>query len=104
MVRKTQQKIRDVGRWNESLGLRGDLLLWVVVRIFFNPTMRSAFVTSNIIAHFSVTIFIFHFERYDFAVYGLLAPEIGRAFFPDASAQLQLVNSFGVYLAAFLMR
>ena len=45
-----------------------------------------------------------HFNRYDFAVYGLLAPEIGAAFFPDSSAKLQLINSFGVYLAAFLMR
>ena len=42
--------------------------------------------------------------RYDFAVYGLLAPEIGAAFFPQSSTQLQLINSFGVYLAAFLMR
>jgi MHS family proline/betaine transporter-like MFS transporter len=42
--------------------------------------------------------------RYDFAVYGLLAPEIGAAFFPTASRELQLINSFGVYLAAFLMR
>jgi MHS family proline/betaine transporter-like MFS transporter len=42
--------------------------------------------------------------RYDFAVYGLLAPEIGAAFFPSSSKQLQLINSFGVYLAAFLMR
>ena len=42
--------------------------------------------------------------RYDFAVYGLLAPEIGKTFFPDSSPELQLINSFGVYLAAFLMR
>lgn len=42
--------------------------------------------------------------RYDFAVYGLLAPEIGHSFFPKSSAELQLINSFGVYLAAFLMR
>jgi MFS family permease len=42
--------------------------------------------------------------RYDFAVYGLLAPEIGASFFPSASKELQLINSFGVYLAAFLMR
>jgi len=42
--------------------------------------------------------------RYDFAVYGLLAPEIGSAFFPQSSRELQLINSFGVYLAAFLMR
>lgn len=44
------------------------------------------------------------YEWYDFAVYGLLAPEIGSAFFPKASRELQLINSFGVYLAAFLMR
>lgn len=37
-------------------------------------------------------------------MYGLLAPEIGSAFFPKASKKLQLINSFGVYLAAFLMR
>ena len=43
-------------------------------------------------------------NRYDFAVYGLLAPEIGSAFFPNSSKRLQLINSFGVYLAAFLMR
>jgi MHS family proline/betaine transporter-like MFS transporter len=44
------------------------------------------------------------FCRYDFAVYGLLAPEIGHSFFPKSSSELQLINSFGVYLAAFLMR
>jgi len=44
------------------------------------------------------------YEWYDFAVYGLLASEIGAAFFPDSSKELQLINSFGVYLAAFLMR
>lgn len=42
--------------------------------------------------------------RYDFAVYGLLAPEIGGAFFPKSSKEAQLISSFGVYLAAFLMR
>lgn len=44
------------------------------------------------------------FEWYDFAVYGLLAPEIGHNFFPNSSRELQLINSFGVYLAAFIMR
>jgi len=44
------------------------------------------------------------YEWYDFAVYGLLAPEIGSSFFPEASRELQLINSFGVYSAAFLMR
>lgn len=37
-------------------------------------------------------------------MYGLLSPEIGAAFFPQSSKQLQLINSFGVYLAAFIMR
>mmetsp|Transcript_3843 Transcript_3843/g.10942 ORF Transcript_3843/g.10942 Transcript_3843/m.10942 type:complete len:616 (-) Transcript_3843:752-2599(-) len=44
------------------------------------------------------------YEWYDFAVYGLLASEIGACFFPQSSKELQLVNSFGVYLAAFVMR
>ncbi|KAL3934396.1 MAG: hypothetical protein SGARI_003399 [Bacillariaceae sp.] len=44
------------------------------------------------------------YEWYDFAVYGLLAAEIGHTFFPQSSKELQLVNSFGVYLAAFVMR
>ena len=47
---------------------------------------------------------LFWCSRYDFAVYGLLAPEIGGSFFPQSSKELQLINSFGVYLAAFLMR
>lgn len=49
-------------------------------------------------------LFFLSFLRYDFAVYGLLAPEIGGSFFPAVSKELQLINSFGVYLAAFLMR
>lgn len=44
------------------------------------------------------------YEWYDFAVYGLLASEIGASFFPQSSEKLQLINSFGVYLAAFIMR
>eukprot|EP00532_Pseudo-nitzschia_australis_P010847 CAMPEP_0168241116 /NCGR_PEP_ID=MMETSP0140_2-20121125/22610_1 /TAXON_ID=44445 /ORGANISM="Pseudo-nitzschia australis, Strain 10249 10 AB" /LENGTH=568 /DNA_ID=CAMNT_0008175919 /DNA_START=119 /DNA_END=1825 /DNA_ORIENTATION=- len=36
------------------------------------------------------------YEWYDFAVYGLLASEIGACFFPQSSKELQLVNSFGV--------
>lgn len=44
------------------------------------------------------------YEWYDFAVYGLLAAEIGAAFFPKSSATMQLIQSFGVYAVAFLMR
>jgi len=44
------------------------------------------------------------YEWYDFAVYGLLASEIGSCFFPRSSQEIQLLSSFGVYLAAFVMR
>jgi len=44
------------------------------------------------------------YEWYDFAVYGLLASEIGSCFFPRSSQEIQLMSSFGVYLAAFVMR
>mmetsp|Transcript_34336 Transcript_34336/g.50477 ORF Transcript_34336/g.50477 Transcript_34336/m.50477 type:complete len:579 (-) Transcript_34336:310-2046(-) len=44
------------------------------------------------------------YEWYDFAVYGLLATEIGSNFFPKSSEMIQLMSSFGVYLAAFIMR
>eukprot|EP00980_Cylindrotheca_fusiformis_P013475 scaffold3437_cov113-Cylindrotheca_fusiformis.AAC.42 len=44
------------------------------------------------------------YEWYDFAVYGLLSPEIGAAFFPQTSERLQLINSFGVCFVAFLTR
>ena len=44
------------------------------------------------------------YEWYDFAVYGLLAAEIGAAFFPSSSEAIQLMQSFGVYAVAFLMR
>jgi len=44
------------------------------------------------------------YEWYDFAVYGLLSSEIGANFFPTSSKELQLINSFGVFLAAFIMR
>jgi hypothetical protein len=51
-----------------------------------------------------LALVFFYGCRYDFAVYGLLAPEIGAAFFPQSSRKLQLISSFGVGLAAFLMR
>lgn len=44
------------------------------------------------------------YEWYDFAVYGLLSSEIGACFFPQSNKKMQLMNSFGVFLAAFLMR
>ena len=42
--------------------------------------------------------------RYDFAVYGLLSSEIGACFFPESDKKMQLIGSFGVFLAAFIMR
>lgn len=48
--------------------------------------------------------FNFDWNRYDFAVYGLLAAEIGKAFFPKSSDTMQLIQSFGVYAVAFVMR
>jgi len=44
------------------------------------------------------------YEWYDFAVYGLLSSEIGTCFFPQGDKRMQLLSSFGVFLAAFIMR
>lgn len=44
-------------------------------------------------------------EWYDFCMFGLLAPQIGRAFFPHAaSPALELIRAFGVFAAAFVAR
>lgn len=43
-------------------------------------------------------------EWYDFAVYGYFAPSIGKHFFPSDSPASQLIASFGVFAAGFLMR
>lgn len=43
-------------------------------------------------------------EWYDFAVYGYFAPSIGKHFFPSDNAAAQLIASFGVFAAGFLMR
>ena len=58
----------------------------------------------NLTSNIALCSFPLFQSRYDFAVYGLLASEIGSSFFPKSSKELQLMNSFGVYLAAFLMR
>lgn len=55
-------------------------------------------------SHISKNCIFLLLHRYDFAVYGLLSSEIGANFFPKSSKRLQLINSFGVFLAAFLMR
>lgn len=43
-------------------------------------------------------------EWYDFAIYGFFAPQIGRAFFPNADAVAQVLAAFGVFAAGYLMR
>ena len=42
--------------------------------------------------------------RYDFAVFGALADEIGAVFFPDSDSSTRLLNSFAVFGSAFAMR
>ena len=43
-------------------------------------------------------------EWFDFAIFGLLATEIGENFFPDGAAGVQLIEAFAVYAGAFCMR
>eukprot|EP00483_Globobulimina_turgida_P010371 UN10391 len=43
-------------------------------------------------------------EWFDFAIFGLLADEIGHNFFPKSRHGVQLLQAFAVYAGAFLMR
>ncbi len=43
-------------------------------------------------------------EWYDFAIYGFLAPTIGRLFFPSDDPTASLIAAFGAFAAGFLMR
>ncbi|MGH3978186.1 MAG: MFS transporter [Pseudonocardiaceae bacterium] len=43
-------------------------------------------------------------EWFDFGVYGYTATIIGAQFFPDFSTQAQLLSTFGVFAASFLIR
>ncbi len=43
-------------------------------------------------------------EWYDFAIYGYLAPVIGRLFFPSDDAWASLLAAFGVFAAGYLAR
>eukprot|EP01084_Bolivina_argentea_P055578 101864_1 len=43
-------------------------------------------------------------EWFDFAMFGLLADEIGGNFFPDNTPGIQVLESFAVFAAAFFMR
>ena len=54
----------------------------------------------SLIAGFSGNIL----EWYDFTVYGFLATVIGSQFFPEEDKVVQLIYSFGVFAAGYLMR
>jgi len=43
-------------------------------------------------------------EWYDFTVYGFLATIIGSQFFPDQDKVVQLISTFGIFAAGYLMR
>ena len=43
-------------------------------------------------------------EWYDFALYGYFAPIIGKLFFPGSDPFVQLINTYGIFAAGFLMR
>jgi len=43
-------------------------------------------------------------EWYDFAVFGFVAEELGESFFPPGNKTLKLIETFGVFGGAFIMR
>src|SRR5262245_1718751 len=43
-------------------------------------------------------------EWYDFAVYGFLAPILGRLFFPSQDAWTSLLSAFGVFAVGYAAR
>eukprot|EP01084_Bolivina_argentea_P080066 145082_1 len=43
-------------------------------------------------------------EWFDFALFGLLANEIGHNFFPPGPEGIELIQAFAVYAGAFCMR
>ena len=43
-------------------------------------------------------------EWYDFALYGYFAPTLGKLFFPGSDPYVQLISTYGIFAAGFLMR
>ncbi len=43
-------------------------------------------------------------EWYDFALYGYLSPLLGRLFFPGHDVYIQMIATYGVFAAGFIMR
>jgi MHS family proline/betaine transporter-like MFS transporter len=43
-------------------------------------------------------------EWYDFALYGYYAPILGRLFFPTQDSYVQMISTYGIFAAGFIMR
>ena len=43
-------------------------------------------------------------EWYDFALYGVMAPTLGRLFFPQSNHLVSIISVFGVFAAGYIMR
>ena len=43
-------------------------------------------------------------EWYDFALYGVMAPTLGRLFFPQSNHLVAIISVFGVFAAGYIMR
>jgi MFS transporter, MHS family, proline/betaine transporter len=43
-------------------------------------------------------------EWFDFGVYGFIAATLGRVFFPDSNTSVQLLSTFALFGAAFIVR
>jgi MFS transporter, MHS family, proline/betaine transporter len=43
-------------------------------------------------------------EWYDFALYGVMAPTLGKVFFPQENRIVAIISVFGVFAAGYIMR
>jgi len=43
-------------------------------------------------------------EWYDFALYGVMAPTLGKLFFPQGNSLVSIISVFGVFAAGYIMR
>jgi MHS family proline/betaine transporter-like MFS transporter len=43
-------------------------------------------------------------EWYDFALYGVMAPTLGKLFFPQSNRLVSIISVFGVFAAGYIMR
>ena len=42
-------------------------------------------------------------EWYDFALYGVMAPILGKLFFPQSNHLVSIISVFGVFAAGYIM-